>query len=139
MCKLGMCIVMMSIVSSRGQSPGRAIVLPPVSELASASAWALAAASALAKSLMLKFFYVMGKALSNELSCPCDRSYSSSSLHSRQTQHTLTSLKENTTCIFVIKFVRLVQFSVHINIYSSPPLISSKILHSHKPGFCSKD
>ena len=40
--------------------PGRAIVLPP--------------ASALAKSLTLKFFYVMGKALSGELSCPCDRS-----------------------------------------------------------------
>ena len=47
-----------------GQSPGRAIVLPSAS----------AAGSALAKSLMLKFFYVMGKALSGELSCPCDRS-----------------------------------------------------------------
>ena len=35
---------------------------------------ALAAALALAKSLTLKFFYVMGKALSGELSCPCDRS-----------------------------------------------------------------
>ena len=41
------------IVSSRGRSPGRAIVLPPVKR---------------------KVFYVMGKALSDELSCPCDRS-----------------------------------------------------------------
>ena len=35
-------------------------------------ALALVALSALAKSLMLKFFYVMGKALSCKLSCPCD-------------------------------------------------------------------
>ena len=42
-----------TILSSPGQSPGRAIILPP----------ALAAASALAKSLTL-----------GELSCPCDRS-----------------------------------------------------------------
>ena len=48
--------------SLHGQSPGGAIVLP------------LASASALAKSLMLKLFHVMGKALSGELSCPCDRS-----------------------------------------------------------------
>ena len=59
-----------AIFSSPGQSPGRAIVLPPVS----ASALALAAAEVLAKSLMLKVFYVMGKALSGELSYPCDRS-----------------------------------------------------------------
>ena len=39
-----------SIFSSPGQSPGRAIVLPP------ASALALASAAALAKSLTLKFF-----------------------------------------------------------------------------------
>ena len=45
---------------SPGHSPGRAIVLP--------------LASALAKSLTLKVFYVMGKALSGELSCSCDRS-----------------------------------------------------------------
>ena len=38
----------LSFFSSSGQSPGRAIVLPPVS--------VLAAASALAKSLTLKFF-----------------------------------------------------------------------------------
>ena len=57
---------MQLIFSSPGRSPGRAIVLPPAS--------ALAAASALAKSLTLKFFYVMGKALLGELSCPCDRS-----------------------------------------------------------------
>ena len=56
------------IFSSPGESPGRAIVLPPASELA------VAVASALAKSFRLKFFYVMGKALSGELSCPCDRS-----------------------------------------------------------------
>ena len=37
------------IFSSPGRSPGRAIVLPPA-------------------------FYLMGKALSGELSCPCDRS-----------------------------------------------------------------
>ena len=40
----------LSIFSSPGQSPGRAIVLPP------ALALALAAVSALAKSLTLKFF-----------------------------------------------------------------------------------
>ena len=33
-----------------------------------------ASAVALAKSLMLKFFYMMGNALSGKLSCPCDRS-----------------------------------------------------------------
>ena len=38
------------VFSWPGQSPGRAIVLPPVSALA------LALAAALAKSLMLKFF-----------------------------------------------------------------------------------
>ena len=55
-----------NIISSPGRSPGRAIVLPPALALASA------AASALAKSLTLRFFYVMDKALSGELSCPCD-------------------------------------------------------------------
>ena len=40
------------IFSSPGRSPGRAIVLPPASALVSAAA----AASALAKSLTLKFF-----------------------------------------------------------------------------------
>ena len=40
----------LGIISSPGRSSGRAIVLPP------ASALALASASALAKSLMLKFF-----------------------------------------------------------------------------------
>ena len=42
----------------------------------SASASALAAVSALAKclSFYVKVSYVMGKALSGELSCPCDRS-----------------------------------------------------------------
>ena len=41
-----------SFFSSPGQSPGRAIVLPPASALGSA----LAAAAALAKTLTLKFF-----------------------------------------------------------------------------------
>ena len=57
------------VFSSPGQSPGRAIVLPPA--LGSASGLA---GAALAKRLTLKFFYMMGKALSGELSCPCDRS-----------------------------------------------------------------
>ena len=54
--------------SSPGRSPGRAVVLAP--------ALALAAAAALAKclSFYVKVFYVMGKALSGELSCPYDRS-----------------------------------------------------------------
>ena len=56
------------IFSSPGRSPGRAIVLPP------ASASAFAAALTLAKSLTLKFFYVMGKALPGELFFPFDRS-----------------------------------------------------------------
>ena len=42
------------IISSPGRSPGRAVVLPPASALALASV--LVAASALAKSLTLKFF-----------------------------------------------------------------------------------
>ena len=52
-----------SIFSSPGRSPGRAIVLPPASALVSALALA-----------NVKVFYVMGKALSGELSSPCDRS-----------------------------------------------------------------
>ena len=64
------------IFSSPGRGPGRVIVLPPASALSSASAAASAAASALAnvKVFTLKVFYVMGKVLSGELSCPCDRS-----------------------------------------------------------------
>ena len=56
------------IFSSPGRSPERAIILP--------LALALAAAAALEKysSFYVKVFYVMGKALSGELSCPCDRS-----------------------------------------------------------------
>ena len=62
-----------NIISSPGRSPGRAIVLPQASALASVAA---SAASALAKCLSfnVKVFYVMGKALPGELSCPCDRS-----------------------------------------------------------------
>ena len=50
------------IFSSPGRSPGRAIALPSASALAKC------------KSFYIKGFYVMGKALSGELSCPCDRS-----------------------------------------------------------------
>ena len=61
-----------NIFSSPGRSPERATVLPPASALALASA----AASVLAKclSFYVKGFYVMGKAQSGKLSCPCDRS-----------------------------------------------------------------
>ena len=64
-------IIYKLLFSSPGRSPGRAIVLP----LALASALALSSV-ALAKclSFYVKVFYVMGKALSGELSCPCDRS-----------------------------------------------------------------
>ena len=57
-------ILKLSIFGLPGLRPGRAIVLP----------LALALASALAKSLTSKFFYLMGKVLSGKLSCPCDRS-----------------------------------------------------------------
>ena len=73
--------IFFSIFSSPGQSPGRAIALPPASALASASALAAALALANVKVFMLKFFYVMGKALSGELSCPCDRSCCSTCFH----------------------------------------------------------
>ena len=56
------------LFSSPGQSPGRAVVLSP------ASASALAAVLAKCQSFYVEVFYVMGKALSGELSCPCDRS-----------------------------------------------------------------
>ena len=62
------------IFSSPGQSPGRAVVLPPASALASALVLAVASALAKCESFYVKVFYVMGKALSGELSCPCDRS-----------------------------------------------------------------
>ena len=55
-------MALLFLFSSPGRSPGRAIILPPAS--------ALAAASALAKSLTLKFL-CYGQ---DELSCPCDRS-----------------------------------------------------------------
>ena len=48
--------VLCRVFSLPGRSSGRAIVLPQASALASASALALAVVSALAKSLMLKFF-----------------------------------------------------------------------------------
>ena len=64
----------LKIFSLPGQSPGRAIVLP--SALALGSVLASVSALALAKCLSfnVKVFYVMGKALSGELSCPCERS-----------------------------------------------------------------
>ena len=60
------------VFSSFERNSGRAFALSP----ASASASALALASALVKGLKfyVKVFYVMGKALKGELSCPCDRS-----------------------------------------------------------------
>ena len=63
------------IFSSPGRSPGRAIVLPPASAsaLASASAFGVGGGG-VSKKFNVKVFYVMGKALSGELSCPCDRS-----------------------------------------------------------------
>ena len=61
---------LLTVLSSPGRRPGRAIVLPPASALVLGAV--LAAASALAKCLKfyIKVFYVMGKALSGELSCP---------------------------------------------------------------------
>ena len=61
-------LLIFPVFNSPGGSPGRAIVL----SLASALALALVLAAALA--FYVKVFYVMGKALSGELSCPCDRS-----------------------------------------------------------------
>ena len=52
---------MENLSSARLDGPGRAIVLP-------------LAAAAVALAFYVKVFYVMGKALSCELSCPCDRS-----------------------------------------------------------------
>ena len=51
-------------ISSPEQSSGRAIAiaLPPASALA------------ICLSFYVKVFYLMGKALTGELSCPCDRS-----------------------------------------------------------------
>ena len=74
---LFLCPTVSSVFSLPGGSPGRAIVLP------SALALALAAAAALAKcnSFYAKVFYVMDRALSGELSCPCDRSCSGNYIH----------------------------------------------------------
>ena len=63
---------LMITFSSPGRSPGRAIVLPP----ALASVSALESALEKCQSFYIKVFHVMGKALSDELSCPCDRSCS---------------------------------------------------------------
>ena len=54
------------IFSSPGRSPGRAIVLPPGVGVGSDLG--------VSKKFNIKVFYVMGKALSGELSCFCDRS-----------------------------------------------------------------
>ena len=61
-------------ISSPERCPGRPIVLPPALALALVLALASAAAAALAKCFYVKVFYVIGKALSGELSCPCDKS-----------------------------------------------------------------
>ena len=66
------------LFSSPGQSQGRAGVLPS----ASALALVLASAAVLALAFYVKVFYVMGKALSGELSCPCDRSCLELHVHS---------------------------------------------------------
>ena len=58
-------MALLFLFSSPGRSPGRAIVLPPALVLALVLALVV-----LAKSLTLKFFYVMGKALSDKLSVP---------------------------------------------------------------------
>ena len=49
-------------ISSPGQSPGRAIVTPGIG------------GGGVNKNFNVKVFYMMGKALSSELSCPCDSS-----------------------------------------------------------------
>ena len=65
---------LLTVFSSPGRRPGRAIVLSPASALVLASALASALAAASGVSKMLKFyikdFYVMGKGLSGELFCP---------------------------------------------------------------------
>ena len=76
--------------SSPGRSPERAITLSPAFALALASA--AASASALAN---VKVFYVMGKALSGELSCPCDRSCW---ITSHASQDFLKYERRKTTC-----------------------------------------
>ena len=69
--KGGALIIYQSLFSSPGRSPGRAIVLPPGVGVG------VGVGGGVGVSKMLKFyvkvFYVMGKALSGELSCPRDR------------------------------------------------------------------
>ena len=55
------------IFSWPGRSSGRDIVLPPVGV-------GIGGGVGVSKKFNVKVFYVMGKALSGELSCPCDRS-----------------------------------------------------------------
>ena len=57
----------LTLISSPGCSPGRAIVLPPRRHWCGGGV-------GVSKKFNVKDFYVMGKALSGELSCPCDRS-----------------------------------------------------------------
>ena len=57
------------IFSSPGRSPRRAIVLPRGVGVG------MGVSVGVSKKFNVKVFYVMGKALSGELSCPCDRSY----------------------------------------------------------------
>ena len=63
-----------TIFSLPGRSPGRAIVLPPALASAALASAAANLSSGVSKKFHVKVFYVMGEALSGELSCPCDRS-----------------------------------------------------------------
>ena len=62
----------MPLFSPPGRSPGRAIAQPPA--FASASPFDDGSGFGVSKKSNVKVFYAMGKALSGELSCPCDRS-----------------------------------------------------------------
>ena len=61
------------LFSSPGGSPGRAIVLPPGIGIG-VGIDVVGSSVCVSKKFNVKVFYVMGKALSGELSCPCDRS-----------------------------------------------------------------
>ena len=58
------CLINLYLISLPGRSPGRAIVPTP----------GVGGGSGVSKKFNVEVFYGMGKALSGELSCPCDRS-----------------------------------------------------------------
>ena len=66
---------------------------------------ALAAAAPLAKcySFYVKVFYLMGKALSGELSCPCDRSCYNMTLSTEYQRHYIMNSDINNENIQAIK------------------------------------